>query len=110
MTKVNSHTRQVPHRSNSSLDKSWRNPKSVAWKNDSEASPWPCVYGAQELFWGPNHWGAKEAVVWTHIRPSSFSLKGKNAGKIDTNSTRNQKFRTSPSTFGDWAFDPFRRS
>lgn len=67
------------------------------------------MYGAQELFWGPNHlfWGPNHGGPrrqWSgHTSgPSSFNLKGKNAGKIDTNSTRNQKFRTSPSHF--WGF------
>ncbi|CAB1457507.1 unnamed protein product [Pleuronectes platessa] len=61
------------------------------------------LLGAQSSLLGAQSWGAKEMQWSGHTSgPSSFSLKGKNAGKIHRNSTRNQKFPTSPAHF--WGF------
>ncbi|CAB1443413.1 unnamed protein product, partial [Pleuronectes platessa] len=40
----------------------------------------PCVYGAQELFWGPNHGGPRRQWSGHTSGPSSFNLKGASVG------------------------------
>jgi len=62
------HNTSAPQISNSSsLDKSWRNPKSLAWKNESEASPWAvrCM-GPRRSSGGPIMGGqAKPSSQWS---------------------------------------------